>query len=84
LEENPVLEEGAVEEGEEEIFSNEDVELLPENKLNEIAQFFEDDEIPEYKTYVNNRSKDEPVYATTAVYLLSFQEQLKDQLKEYE
>jgi len=28
-----------VEEGEEEIFSNEDVELLPENKLNEIAQF---------------------------------------------
>ena len=84
LEENPALEEGNEEGQEEEVYSNEDEgknELSEKNKLNEVAEYFEDDEIPDYKTYVNNVSKDAPVLTATAVYYQSFQEQLKDQLK---
>lgn len=84
LEENPALEEGADESPDEEIFSNEEEgkeELQEKNKLNEVAEYFEDDEIPDYKTYVNNVSKDAPLLTATAVYYQSFQEQLKDQLK---
>jgi RNA polymerase sigma-54 factor len=82
LEENPVLEEGSEEEREEEIFSNEAGEEQPENKLSELSEYFDEDEIPEYKTYVNNFSKDEPAYTAQAIYYQSFQEQLKDQLKD--
>src|SRR6188768_4170698 len=84
LEENPALEEGQDESGDEEVFSNEENEkddLQDKNKLNEVAEYFEDDEVPDYKTYVNNVSKDAPVLTATAVYYQSFQEQLKDQLK---
>src|SRR4029079_4024930 len=84
LEENPALEEGKEGDQDEEVFSNEelDKEDVPEkNKLNEVAEYFEDDEVPDYKTYVNNVSKDAPVLTATAVYYQSFQEQLKDQLK---
>jgi RNA polymerase sigma-54 factor len=84
LEENPALEEGQDEAGDEEVFSNEEYEndtAQEKNKLNEVAEYFEDDEIPDYKTYVNNVSKDEPILTATAIYYQSFQEQLKDQLK---
>lgn len=83
LEENPALEEGKEEGQEEEVFSNEveENDSSEKNKLNEVAEYFEDDEIPDYKTYVNNVSKDAPVLTATAVYNQSFQEQLKDQLK---
>ncbi|MEO8085900.1 MAG: RNA polymerase factor sigma-54 [Bacteroidota bacterium] len=82
LEENPVLEATEDEEKQEEVFSNEDkVAAEVSNKLNEVAEYFDDDEVPDYKTYVNNLSKDEPVFTATAVYYQSFQEQLKDQLK---
>jgi len=84
LEENPALEEGKDEGADEEVFSNEEEEKEEQserNKLNEVAEYFEDDEIPDYKTYVNNVSKDAPVLTATAVYYQSFQEQLKDQLK---
>jgi RNA polymerase sigma-54 factor len=84
LEENPALEEGADEGQEEEVFSNETEEKeeqTDKNRLNEVAEFFEDDEIPDYKTYVNNISKDEPILTATAIYYQSFQEQLKEQLK---
>src|SRR6185369_13849997 len=66
LEENPVLEEGSEEEREEEIFSNESSDEQPENRLNEISEYFDDDDIPEYKTYVNNFSKDEPAFTAQA------------------
>src|SRR6185369_4787664 len=63
LEENPALEEEAEETKPEEVFSNEEKESSAENnKLNEVAEYFDDDEVPDYKTYVNNVSKDEPVY----------------------
>jgi RNA polymerase sigma-54 factor len=83
LEENPALEEGKDEDPDEEVFSNEEGSdsLQEKNKLNEVAEYFEDDEIPDYKTYVNNISKDSPVISATAVYYQSFQEQLKEQLK---
>jgi RNA polymerase sigma-54 factor len=84
LEENPVLEEGSGEENGEDVYSNEERDIEPENKLNEVAEYFEDDEIPEYKTYVNNSSKDEPHYVSTAVYYKTFQEQLKEQMIEQE
>src|SRR6185503_16834601 len=84
LEENPALEEGKPEE--EEVYSNEEKEAEAESpaekKLAEIAQFFEDDEIPDYKTYVSNAGKDEPYFTSTVPYRQSFQELLKDQLKE--
>jgi RNA polymerase sigma-54 factor len=81
LEENPVLEENKAEDGEE-VFSNEEL-AEPENKLNEIADFFEDDETPDYKTYVNNSSRDDMVFSAPIAYAPSFREQLKDQVKEY-
>jgi len=85
LEENPALEEDAEEAKPEEVFSNEEKESAADtNKLNEVAEYFDDDEVPDYKTYVNNVSKDEPVYKSTPVYYQSFQEQLKDQVKEME
>ncbi len=84
LEENPVLEQTEEEKkAAEEVFSNEEKETTQEqNKLNEVAEYFQDDEMFDYKTYVNNTSKDEPVFASTAVYYQSSQEQLKDQLKD--
>jgi RNA polymerase sigma-54 factor len=85
LEENPALEEGNDDTPDEEVFSNEEMEKddvgEKNNKLNEVAEYFEDDEIPDYKTFVNNVSKDSPIFTATAVYYQSFQEQLKDQLK---
>src|SRR4051812_289569 len=60
LEENPALEENNADDAEE-VFSNEEAE--PENKLNEIADYFEDDETPDYKTYVNNTSSDDQVFS---------------------
>ncbi len=80
LEENPALEENNADEAEE-VFSNEEAE--PENKLNEIADYFEDDETPDYKTYVNNSSSDDPVFSAPIAYSPSFREQLKEQAKEY-
>jgi RNA polymerase sigma-54 factor len=80
LEENPALEENNTDEAEE-VFSNEEAE--PENKLNEIADYFEDDETPDYKTYVNNTSSDDQVFSAPIAYLPSFREQLKEQAKEY-
>ena len=82
LEENPVLEEGA-EVAEEETFSNEtenDSEVT-DDKMNMVEEFYNDDDIPDYKVYLNNASKDEPVFTSTASFSQSFQEQLKDQLK---
>ncbi len=85
LEENPALEEAEEGEKQEDVFSNEETEGTEEvNKLNEIAEYFDDDEVPNYKTQSNNTNRDEPVFTSTAVYYQSFQEQLKDQLKEME
>ncbi len=81
LEENPALEEVTGEEAEESLVMQE-AEPQEKNKLNEIEDFFDDDDIPDYKTYANNKSSDEPAYSFTAAYYQSFQEQLKDQLKE--
>jgi RNA polymerase sigma-54 factor len=83
LEENPVLEEGA-EVVDEETFSNEtenDASDVVDDKMNMVEEFYNDDDIPDYKVYLNNTSKDEPVYTSTASASQSFQEQLKDQLK---
>ena len=80
LEENPALEENDQETAED-LFSNEEKE--PENKLDEIADYFVDDEIPDYKTYVNNYSKDDDVYFSPTPYQPSFRELLKDQVKEF-
>src|SRR4051812_47362392 len=63
LEENPVLEEGA-ETNEEEVFSNEaeteNVSEQAEDKMNLVEEFYDDNDIPDYKVYLNNSSKDEP------------------------
>src|SRR5262245_55037109 len=65
LEENPALEEGKPEDAEE-LYSNEEKEneapTPQETKLTEIAQYFEDDEIPDYKTHLHNTSKDETYF----------------------
>ncbi len=61
MEENPVLEEGNIEETEE-IVQTEDVSSDPKDKDKEeftIEDYMQDDEIPFYKMSVNNYSKDD-------------------------
>ena len=54
MEENPVLEE-STDQGDELAFQ-EDLDQ-GENQLNEIEEYFVDDEIPDYKMYINNIAK---------------------------
>src|SRR4029077_334228 len=55
LEENPALEEVNPEDsGIEDSTEFEEREAPEKDKLNEIEEYFEDDEIPDYKTHINN------------------------------
>lgn len=83
MEVNPVLEEGNNEEEEE---VNEDYEEEPEGEeVSEARQEFDyseydDDEIPSYKLYANNRSKDDEVFEIPISSSATFHEILETQL----
>src|SRR5437016_2146923 len=90
LMENPALEEGAEEE-EEEYNTEEESDELPQDqeegeplseKEEEISldEYMADDEIPDYKTSVNNSPSDEERTEMPVVINNSFQEQLHGQL----
>jgi RNA polymerase sigma-54 factor len=81
LEENPALEESS-EQGDELQFAEEDMEQS-DNQLSEIEEYFVDDDIPDYKMYVNNTSNSETITSPAIAYAPTFREQLKEQLREY-
>lgn len=82
LEENPALEEGA-DELEEEEFDSQDEEYDEDEKEFDddfdISEYFDDD-TPDYKTQVNNTSKDDEERAIPLSVDSSFQEKLSEQL----
>src|SRR4051812_7456577 len=90
LMENPALEEGPEQEEEEYAAEDEnqettDVEADEEpmsEKENDISleEYMDDDEIPDYKTSVNNQPSDDDRKEMPVVINNSFQEQLHDQL----
>lgn len=89
LEENPLLEEGV-----EDDFTEEQTEEDTELKEAETIDGFEDDfsiedflgeeYLPDYKTTINNTSRDEETIPFTAIQRNTFQEQLKEQLLIFE
>ncbi len=81
LEENPALEEGA-EEREEEYDNDDDFDSNDENEFDDdfdISDYFDDD-TPDYKTQVNNKSKDDEERVIPFSVESTFQERLTDQL----
>ncbi|MCL2247387.1 MAG: RNA polymerase factor sigma-54 [Lentimicrobiaceae bacterium] len=82
VEENPALE------VDHEVELLEEENLEPEqNALEEIKEFYDEDEYDSYDDYLlqeNNRSKDDVFFFPTASYSNSFQENLLQQLHEYE
>lgn len=81
LEENPALEEGA-EEREEEYDNDDDFDSNDENEFDDdfdISDYFDDD-TPDYKTQVNNKSKDDEERVIPFSVESTFQERLADQL----
>lgn len=82
LEENPALEEGA-EEMDEDYGSDEDSDYDDDDKEFDddfdISDYFDDD-TPDYKTQVNNKSKDDEERAVPLSVDSSFQEKLAEQL----
>lgn len=82
LEENPALEEGE-DELEEEEFDSQDEEEFDEEEKDfddfDISEYFDDD-TPDYKTQVNNTSKDDEERAVPLSVDSSFQEKLSEQL----
>jgi RNA polymerase sigma-54 factor len=84
IEENPALEQQVDSE------TSSDENLLDEERrehesrsMNDLETYYDDDDYPDYRTYVNNTSSDDDRITAPVAYQLSFQETLKDQLKEY-
>jgi RNA polymerase sigma-54 factor len=81
LEENPALEEGAEEIDDD--YGNEDDDYQDDDKEFDddfdISDYY-DDETPDYKTQVNNKSKDDEERAVPLSGDISFQEKLSEQL----
>jgi RNA polymerase sigma-54 factor len=82
LEENPALEENDGSEDELPL-AEEELPLPEDTRLSELEDYYGDDELPEYKTYVNNTSADDNSSAPPLAYAPSFREQLKEQLREF-
>ncbi len=87
IQENPALEEGGEEEEEtnadeeEETVTDEDEEELSEREEDiSLDEYMDDDEIPDYKTSVNNSSADDERRETPLTTSGSFQDQLLAQL----
>ena len=90
MEENPVLEEGKDEAAKE----KEDIDETPDkgetvgvgnDEVPEVQDYYDwdeirDNDIPDYKTYANNYSPDDEVYTRPMVELVSFREELKEQI----
>ena len=90
MEENPVLEEGKDEAAKE----KETVDETPDpgetvgtgdEEVPEVQDYydwdeFRDNDIPDYKTYANNYSPDDEVYTRPMVEMVSFREELKEQV----
>src|SRR6188768_1484726 len=76
LQENPALEEGGEEEAEE--YDTSDAEETTAEKEEDISidEYLDDDEIPDYKTSVNNSSPDDEKRETPITTSGSFQDQL--------
>ncbi len=87
IQENPALEEGDdAEDNADEIDGPDEAELAEADgddddqiEIN-IDEYLQDDEVPEYKTSVNNTSPDDERKTKTVIYAASFQDLLLDQL----
>ncbi len=83
LEENPALEEGAEEDSNDAEESNEVEEevVVDDNDDFTYEDYLDEEYIPDYKTSVNNSSRDDEMFTFVSVQRNTFQEQLKDQLQ---
>ena len=81
IEENPALEESTEEKDSEET-TPEEVEDGNENSLDDFADFYSDydDDIPNYKTTLENDFVDEEDYSIPVIQEVSFHERIKDQI----
>ncbi len=85
IEENPALEEGKEEEREEESpDSTTEAEESEEKETDfDIEEYFEEDDIPYYKTQSSNMTKDDDVFPLMVTQRTTFQDQLKEQLQSF-
>lgn len=83
LEENPVLEVTQDNVGDEdEMLSVADKTDQEKDTLSTLESYYNDDDIPDYKTYVNNNGLDSEKYVAPVVNTESFQDQIRNQLTE--
>lgn len=84
IEENPALElQTDTDNSNDENLLDEERREHESRKLNDLETYYDDDDYPDYRTYVNNASADDDRVSAPLAYYSSFQEQLKDQLKEF-
>ena len=87
IEENPALEIDQDIEIQEKEMQEKEMQEPEHNTLDELADFYDNDEYDSYNDYRlqnNNKSKDDVSYFPTASYDNSFQENLLQQLREYD
>jgi RNA polymerase sigma-54 factor len=88
IEENPILEEGKEESVNEEVtdeFADADDMGGADEPATSVQDYydwdeFRDDDIPDYKTYANNQSADNELYTRPMVEMISFRDELKQQV----
>lgn len=84
LEENPALEKNEdINQDPDEILVAEDRKEHEARSLNDLEAYYNEDDYPDYKTMVSNYSRDDDKYTAPIASSQSFQEQLKDQIKEF-
>lgn len=80
IEENPALEEGRDQEEEDDEYSEEEVEKAEEVEEFDISEYLTDDDVPDYKTSVSNKSADDEEKAIPIESGTSFHDILSRQL----
>lgn len=84
IEENPALEQQAeVDSKSDENLETEERKEHESRSMNDLETYYDDDDYPDYRTYVNNSSVDDERVTAPMAYQSSYQEQLKEQLKEF-
>lgn len=84
IEENPALEQQTENDtASEETLQDDDRREHESRSMNDLETYYDDDDYPDYRTYVNNTSADDDRITAPMAYQSSFQEQLKEQLKEF-
>src|SRR5215218_5050707 len=82
IEENPALEQQTESDTAEETLLDDDRREHESRSMNDLETYYDDDDYPDYRTYVNNTSADDDRVTAPMAYQSSFQEQIKEQLKE--